>query len=520
MNENSASWIPVRRPMVRSVTTQTPSRFTALADSLVCATLVATKGFSVKVSRIRFSTAILLMLVCALAATAQKPRLVLPQTPEFAGLCIDANLYIVRQAQEVIAYDMDSGEARWRYEDWPVEIYPNSIQGKHNLILGGTSNGRVKIVVLKMENGELLWERTERPRDPFRGMEAMQDSDWFLVRYARGTSKSGQDEERYPLLFSPEGKGPYRLPQAMWPTEWQEEGRTLLLAVRGRTPVRLMLWDLETGAKQDHCVNLDGYYIGRLHDGGLLVSRYFRDREPHLTVNVVDCDKGHLMREVAVPGPIEGTWLIRDGRAILMIGESGSRLWMVDADTNEVLTALHQPGHEFVLPSVNEDASGRVWIISRDTEGFGYLWAVEAGAAFRKVFDPGPFISGSLREVDPPHVITVTYRTDASRTLRVINFEKRCVVADYKVSKRTEVYDLMFSRSMQRCAVQCRERASPAAQRLPGRFSRRARGTTTLPDARMLTLSPDGSTWWLGPGRVRGADSYHLGRKSSCVSPG
>jgi len=330
-----------------------------------------------KIPCIRIFTATLLMLGCVLAATAQKPRLVLPHTPEFAGLCIDANLYIVRQGHEIVAYDMDSGEARWRYDDWPTGIYPQSAQGQHNLILAGVNNAETKFVVLRTENGEVLWEYTERSRDSCTRIEDIPDSDWFQVRYAVKAEREGQEEEYYTMLVSPDGKRKYRAPQDMWLQGWRQKDKTLELTARGNGAFRLVFWDPETDTLRDVCAHPAGHYVGRLHNETLLLERYDRHPEPHYWIEILDGDTGHLLRKVALPGHIDGsTRVVMNGKAFLLSGEEGDRVWLLDPDTDAVLADLQQPGHKFILSSAREDASGRVWIVSLDAEERGYLGRV------------------------------------------------------------------------------------------------------------------------------------------------
>lgn len=448
-----------------------------------------------KVPRIHLFALAVLMLGCVLAAAAQEPRLVMAQAPDFMGLCLDANLYIVSQGQIVIACDMDSGNARWTYDDWPPGMYLHEVPGKQNVFLFGGRDGQIRIVVLKKASGEVVWKYEGRTSAMFRGARPLKDSDWFVVYYARGKPGEGHEETEYCELYSPDGKGPYPVPQDMWPREWQEEGKTLVLTANEKEAIRVLLWDLESNTTQDQCGYQDGQYGGRLHNGGLLVSRYYADREPHFSLKVVDGHTGRLLRDVASPGDIESAPLIQDGRTILIMGEKAGVLWMLDADTDAVLVELRQPGHEFDLSSVRKDASGRIWIVSQDAEGHRYLWPVEAGAVPRKVYDKGPFISGDIFKVDPPIAFTSTYGQGGAITLRGVNFEERRVVAEWKPSRQAYNYDVQPSHTMRRCVATLP--GSDEAQRHGGRSyeildAGAAEPLMRIQDARMLILSPDG----------------------------
>ena len=437
-----------------------------------------------------------LILGCVAAAAAQTPRRVMAQAPAFVGTDVDANLYIIRRDTTLIAYDMGSGEARWTYDAWPLEVYLlYAMQGKRTLILGGIEKEQTRFAVLKKASGEVLWERTERSYDRLAGLTVLPDSDWFTIYYAQGNSGEDQQQKRYGLLFPNEGGKPYRVPEGMSPLEWREAGKTLVLSAQGENAVRLVLWDLGSGAIQDIGTYPDGFYVGRLHPGGLLLCRFFKDPNQPPLLKVVDESTGRPQRTISLPGPMKNVAVIQNGRAILIIGEDGDRVWLLDAATDAVLAALHQPEHEFILSSISEDVAGRTWIFSRDEEDRGYVWPVENDAVPRRVFDPGPAISGACISVHPPHVITVTNRGESKRNLRAFNFEERRLVAEWTPSPPGYIVQVLPSHTMRRCAVM-----------LPGSEKAQGRGGYTceileagaseplviLEDRWMLVLSPDG----------------------------
>lgn len=442
---------------------------------------------------IRFLLAMLLAPECAVAASAQQPRLIIAQAPEFAGLCIDANLYIVKQEKTIIAYTMDAGEAHWTYDTRSFENHLYVAQGKYNLVLCDTKEGRTRIVVLKKASGERLWECTERTHGRFAGLTVLPDSDWFLVHYTQGNSTEGQ--QRYGLLFSREGGKPYRVPETMSPREWQEAGKTLVLAAPGDNAARLVLWDLESDTTEDIGIYRDGFYQGRLHQGGLLLSRHFVEPKRPPVLKVVNEDTGHVQRTITLPADMEDVSVIQNGRALLVFGVGYDRVWQLDADTDAVLTTLHEPDHEFIQSSISIDAAGRTWIVSHDKENRGYLWPVEAGSVPRMVFDPGAVISGTIVSVHPPHIITLTNRGNSEKVVRAVNFEERSVAAEWPPSTPGHIIQVLPSRNMRHCAVM-----------LPGNEAARGRNRYTweileagapepllkLEDRWMLVLSPDG----------------------------
>lgn len=446
---------------------------------------------------IHFLVAMLLMLVWAAGVPAQQPRLIMSGAPEFVGLCIDANLYIVKQENTIVAYDMNSGGTRWNYDAWPPDMYLQAQQGKNRVLLYGRVGEQFRVVVLEKASGKELWEHTERAPDTFRGVIVLPDSDWFLFRYARGKPREGTPEENYFLLFSPDGAGRYRLPEGLWPREWQEEGKTLVLTGPGKQSLRLVHWDLETNTARDIGAYSDGLYSGRLHSGGILLYRYFEDKKPQHTLKVMDGDSGRLLRQVALPGEIAGApVLVRGGKAVLALANTGDCLWMLDTGDDTVLATLHHPGHEFLLASVDTDASGRIWIVSRDGENQDYLWPVEPGAASRKIFDRGPFLSGYPLKVIPPHVITMTRSDNGLTLLHAINFEERRVAAVWKPSAADNIYQVLPCASMLRCAVMLP--GSDQAQRY-GAYnweileSGASEPLLKFKDIRMPALSPDGA---------------------------
>lgn len=454
----------------------------------------AVKGSLMKTLPVYFLVATLLMLGWAAGVQSQQPRLVMAHAPEFAGLCIDANLYIVKQENTIVAYDMNSGETRWSYDAWPPDMYLQAQQGKNRVFLCGKDEGQFRVVVLEKASGKELWEYTERARDIFRGVIVLPDSDWFLLRYARDKANENREED-YFLLFSPDGSGRYWLPEDLWPREWQEEGKTLVLTGPGKEAIRRVHWDLETNAARDVGAYSDGLYSGRLYSGGLLLYRYFKDKQPQHTLKVVDGDSGRLLRQVTLPGEIaREPMVVRDGKAVLALADTGDRLWMLDSGDDQVLATLHHPGHEFLLASVSTDTSDRIWVISRDGEHRIYLWPVEADAAPRKIFDRGPFLSGYPFKVIPPHIITMTHSDNGITTLHAINFEERRVEAVLRCSA-ADIYQMLPCASMRRCAVMLP--GSDRAQRY-GAYnweileSGASEPLLKLEDTRMLVLSPDG----------------------------
>lgn len=417
------------------------------------------------------------------------------QAPKFVGLCLDANLYIVKQEKTVIAYDMNSREERWRYDFLPLDGYLMAEEGLHHLILCGKDGETTRLVVLEKATGAVLWERRERFYDPFRGITVLPNSDWFVLHYARGETREGRDEKRYCLLFSPDGKGPYRGPEDMWPREWREEGKTLVMTTSREDAIHIILWDIESDATQDIGIYRDGFYMGRVHQDNILLSRFYAEPEPHYTLKVVNEDTGRPLRDVTLPGQVEGSALAQGGRAILITGEKASRIWMLDVDTDAVLAEIHQPDHEFILTSAHTDDAGRIWMLSSDRENNGYLWQVETGAIPRKIFDGGIFISGYPFKVDPPHVITLPSRERSQDSICAYNFEERRLVAEWKPSRSVQFFNVIPSQTMRRCAV-----------KLSGGTEAQRKGAYTweiletgisepllrLEDIRMLVMSPDG----------------------------
>ncbi|NLV43567.1 MAG: WD40 repeat domain-containing protein [Candidatus Hydrogenedentes bacterium] len=445
---------------------------------------------------IHFLVAMLLMLVWAAGVPAQQPRLIMSGAPEFVGLCIDANLYIVKQENTIVAYDMNSGGTRWSYDAWPPDMYLQAQQGKNRVVLYGKDEERYRVVVLEKASGKELWEHTERAPDAFRGVMVLPDSDWFLLRYARDKARNENREEDYFLLFSPDGAGRYRLPEDLWPREWQEEGKTLVLTGPGKEGIRLVHWDLETNTTRDIGTYSDGLYSGRLHSGRLLLYRYLKEKQPQHTLKVVDGDSGRLLRQVALPGDIGSPPILAgDGKAMLALANTGDRLWMLDTGDDKVLATLHQPGHEFLLTSVDTDASGRIWVVSRDDQNQIYLWPVEPGTAPRKIFDRGPFLSGYPIKIIPPHVITVTHSDNGITTLHAYNFEERRVAAVWKPSSTGYLHNALPCASMRRCAVMLP--GSDQAQRYGGYKweileSGASEPLVNVENTWALTLSPDG----------------------------
>ena len=446
---------------------------------------------------IHFLVATLLMLGWAAGVPAQQPRLIMSGAPEFVGLCIDANLYVVKQDNTIVAYDMNSGETRWSYDAWPPDMYLQAQQGKNRVVLYGKDEERYRVVVLEKASGKELWEHTERAPDAFRGVMVLPDSDWFLLRHARDKARNKNLEEDYFLLFSPDGAGRHRLPEGLWSREWQEEGKTLVLTGPGKEGIRLVHWDLETNTTRDIGTYSDGLYSGRLHSGGLLLYRYLKEKQPQHTLKVVDGDSGHLLRQVALPGDIGGApMVVQGGKAVLALNNTGDCLWMLDTGDDKILATLHHPGHEFLLTSVDTDASGRIWVVSRDGENQIYLWPVEPGTAPRKIFDRGPFLSGYPIKIIPPHVITVTHSDNGITTLHAYNFEERRVAAVWKPSAAGSINQTLPCASMRRCAVMLP--GSDQAQRYGAYNGEILESGASEPllkfkDIRMPALSPDGA---------------------------
>lgn len=156
----------------------------------------------------------ILLLGYAVTAYTQKPHLVMAQAPEFMGLCLEANLYIIRQEVTITAHDLDFGQKRWTYNRRPTDVNRSSVRGKTNLILGDGTDGQFRTVVLKKETGEILWDRTERTSSKNRDLRNLRDSDWFLAYYY---DPHGRSADFYYLLFSPDGEKSYRLPKDMYP---------------------------------------------------------------------------------------------------------------------------------------------------------------------------------------------------------------------------------------------------------------------------------------------------------------
>lgn len=447
-----------------------------------------------KMLPIHFLAATLLMLEWAAGVQSQQPRLVMAQVPEFAGLCIDANVYIVKQENTIVAYGMNSGETHWSYDAWPPDMYLQAQQGKNRVLLCGKDGERYRVVVLDKASGKVLLEYTKRAHDTFRGVMVLPDSDWFLLQYARDKANENREED-YFLLFSPDGAGRYWLPEDLWPREWQEEGKTLVLTGPGKEAIRRVHYDLKTNIARDINAYSDGLYCGRLYSGGLLLYRYFKDKQPQHTLKVVDGDSGRLLRQVMLPGDIGSPPILaRDGKTMLALANTGDRLWMLDTGDDQVLATLHYPGHEFLLASVNTDTSGRIWVVSRDGDNQIYLWPMEADAAPRKIFDRGPFLSGYPFKVIPPHIITMTHSDNGITTLHAINFEERHVEAVLRCSA-ADIYQMLPCASMRRCAVMLP--GSDRAQRYGGYNWEILESGVSEPllrfkDIRMLAFSPDG----------------------------
>ncbi|OQB37568.1 MAG: hypothetical protein BWY09_01574 [Candidatus Hydrogenedentes bacterium ADurb.Bin179] len=323
------------------------------------------------------------------------------RVPHFAGMNMDAGVYMLAGARSLVGYDVQSHAERWSVKIKNTTLYPSS---GHTLVAAQKQDGT--LVVMRMDTGEEVWRHQNRIYGVPNYMEFISDTDWLQLMFVHERDDRGPVRFTC-LLYAPDGNSYFRLPEDHSTNVIAPDEKTAFLTCVKKQKETLDLAKVSSLALDTGTItprfefdSKDCLGITEVLDSDESLVMEYRQKEEELVYSLVNAQTGAPIHPMVLPEKkLSGLRVYPDQNRLLFMSDKRDTLWVQDSTTGEITHTRQKEGHRFLIffsCSVNTDAEGRLWAISAELNNSLWLWQVDADTEPRLLLDAGSYLPSGI----------------------------------------------------------------------------------------------------------------------------